>query len=161
MKRLSRIVFLFSLVWVQSANACRPPPDPMRHVSGPSSLKIYDRIYIGEVVSVRLTRYISDLKRTDGDYDEVTLVGGSMPFDFEVFPEEMLKGTTEKPQLESSSGGCSIWEPKLRDRVLVFQKKDGTTRFFVLSDENHLVDESYVSNVRKCLVGKCAQEFSK
>ena len=154
MKYLVQIAALVAFACVHSAQACRPNPDPMWQVSGPVSLKDYERIYVGVVVSVRLTSYISELRQTDGDGGEVTIIGGSMPFDFEVFPQEFLKGSAEGPQRESS-GGCSIAEAKLRDQVLVFQMRGGATSFRVLGQGNFQADERYISHIRKCLAGTC------
>lgn len=140
------------------AYACHPRPDPMYGVMGPDDLKFYQRIFVGEVVAVRLTEHIAQLQRDDQHLESLTIMGGTLPFEFEVYPSEVMHGSVDKPQ-GLKAGGCAVTEPALHDRVVVFQGSDGWTRFHVLqgatvsgvaTDADH-----YVAGLRACLAGAC------
>jgi hypothetical protein len=127
-------------------------------------LKHFERIFVGEVVAVRVTEHINQLQASKGsELETLELMGGSWPFDFEVYPSEVMKGPVTSPQ-RLKAGGCLVAEPALYDRVIVFEAADGWARFRVLrgakARETSTEAESYVADVRACLASACSRNKS-
>ena len=132
------------------AQACRVTArDPLSSVNDLSELSTYQSIYVGKVVSLVLSSSIDQLRKRS-ELEVVELVGGTLPFEYGVFPEEVLKGSASEPQV-AVAGGCAVFHPTMLDRVIVFRKEDGTSHFRVLRDGG----AEYVMRVRKCLTGSC------
>jgi hypothetical protein len=145
-------------------SACRPRADPPFRLSAIDSLARFERIYIGTIVAVRLTYLIENLEQQQlnqneqEEFSETTIIGGSTPFEVEVFPREALRGEASTKHT-FSAGGCDVTEPNVRNDVIVFVKADGATSFYNLSHDKP-VASAYLAQVRKCLAGSCGLQQS-
>jgi hypothetical protein len=153
MKHLARFLFVFLVSAHQSSWGCHPRPDPMYGVKGPADLAEFESIYVGSVVGLRLTSTIAQLEKnldSDSELGIVEVIGGTSPFEFEVFADQVLKGAVVKLQM-AVAGGCNVRFPEMMQRVIVFRRADATARYFSVEKTG----ASYIDLVKACALRSC------
>ena len=154
MKTFASLLLVLLLATPEASWSCHAPQDPMLGVNEAADLEEFELIYIGRVVGVRLSSTIAQLEKASESEEEalgvVEVVGGTNPFEFEVYPDRILKGVAAKPQV-AVAGGCSVGLPQMMESVIVFRRADGTSQYRYVEG----VGAAYVERVVACASGKC------
>jgi hypothetical protein len=154
MKTFASLLFALLLTTSEASWSCHASRDPMLGVNKASNLERFELIYIGRVVGVRLSSTIAQLEEAAESKEEqlglVEVVGGTNPFEFEVYPDQILKGAVAEPQM-AVAGGCDVELPKLMESVIVFRRADGNSQYRYIED----VGAAYIERVVACVSGVC------
>jgi hypothetical protein len=153
MKTFASLLLVLLLTTPEASWGCHAPRDPMLGVDEAADLEQFELIYIGTVVGVRLSSNIAQLEEMESDEEAlgiVEIIGGTNEFEFEVYPDQVLKGLPAKPQV-AVAGGCNVGWPKLMESVLVFRRADGTSQYRYIEG----LGSDYIERVVACTSGKC------